>query len=210
MPKPQEFFRIKVSALGLAVTLHLVLGFFIVHSKGAAGPAHTDTDSSTITISFVEKENSTGDGKLSQSSADKSELNIQENKATIISPIVDATAGFPISRSNKEKYFRMSELTEKPLVLEDIPPDLGGLLPDVEPQTATIRLLISAAGHVDRVLLDDSALPNFAEHIIQEVFSKVKFRPGKIDGVAVKSELKIEVMIEPEPISVHGSLARRN
>jgi hypothetical protein len=104
----------------------------------------------------------------------------------------------PASRLNAKQepqYFRLSELTEKPQVLHDTAPDPFPLL-DVPPQTATLRLLINEYGDIDRVEIEQSDLPDLVARALVDSFSKTKFRPGKRDAVAVKSQLKIEVRLE--------------
>lgn len=108
------------------------------------------------------------------------------------------TSSIPIHKQSEPYYFPVKELTEKPLVSRDIPPDLGILLPEVASQSVGVWLFINEAGEIDRIKIGNSDLPPYAEVLLREYFGKVKFYPGKIDGAAVKSKLKIEVVIEPE------------
>ncbi len=93
-------------------------------------------------------------------------------------------------------YFAAFELTEKPQVLEDIPPDQFRVLPDVATRPAHAELLINELGGIDRVLLNDSALSDQATRFITETLEKIRFYPGKLGDMPVKSLLKIEVMLE--------------
>jgi hypothetical protein len=104
---------------------------------------------------------------------------------------------FSIQKLSSHYYFSSKELSDKPLVLKDIPADLGELFPEVISQTVGVWLFINEAGLIDQVRLENSGLPEYANFLLRESLKQLKFYPGKIDGLAVKSKLKIEVLIEP-------------
>ncbi len=113
----------------------------------------------------------------------------------------EATHGLPaesalveIAKPLEPYYFRTSELTAKPFVLQDIPVELN--LPDVPPQRAAFRLFLNEYGDVDRVLVETSGLSEWGERFLTDVFYGTKFYPGKIDGIPVKSQIRIEMSIE--------------
>jgi hypothetical protein len=96
-------------------------------------------------------------------------------------------------------YFLANELTEKPLVLQDIPPTLNLSLRGAAVQPVVLRLLINEQGDIDRVEIDESELPEEAEKLVIQAFSKIKFYPGKLDASFVKSQLRIEVILDNTP-----------
>jgi hypothetical protein len=100
----------------------------------------------------------------------------------------------------KPYYFQAAELTQKPLVLRDVPSDLLFDVPDVPPHAAVLRLLINELGEVDEVIIDDSSVPEAVAQSIIEAFRKARFHAGEIDGTPVKSQVRIEVMLE-KPLS---------
>ncbi|ABR91850.1 tonB like protein [Janthinobacterium sp. Marseille] len=108
------------------------------------------------------------------------------------SPKVD----LPFLRAVRPHYFSVKELTQKPLVSRDVPADLMLIVPGVPPQAATLQILISEYGDVDKVIVEDSLLPDDAQKIVVDEFSKLKFNPGEINGTRVKSQLKIEILLE--------------
>jgi hypothetical protein len=57
-------------------------------------------------------------------------------------------------------------------------------------------LFINEYGDIDHVKIEKSGLPEEAERLIADAFSKTKFYPGRIDRTAVKTQLKIEIAIE--------------
>lgn len=92
-------------------------------------------------------------------------------------------------------YFEPAELTEKPHVLLDIASDMTLDVPTVA-SSVILQLLINEDGTIDQVIVEDPDFPEPARNSISKVFSKIKFQAGKVDGVAVKSQLKIEVMLQ--------------
>ena len=114
-------------------------------------------------------------------------------KQTLVEAQASAT---PLLRTFEARYFLSKELSEKPVVLEDVNKDLRIALPGIEAQSLVLVLLINEEGLIDRVELEKTNLPlDIATQVIN-TFSSLKFQPGKIDHVAVKSQLKIEVQLE--------------
>ncbi|HYD81747.1 MAG TPA: hypothetical protein VEC06_18255 [Paucimonas sp.] len=107
-----------------------------------------------------------------------------------------AESSFPFQIAAAPHYFSSKDLTERPRVLRDIPENLTLTLPDVPPQTAIVRLLINERGAIDRVVMEDSTLPEHAARLVAEAFSETRFHPGRIDDVPVKSQLRIEIALE--------------
>ena len=103
---------------------------------------------------------------------------------------------FPLLKSVKPYYFAAKDLTQKPLVSRDVPADLMLNVPDVPSQAARLQILISEYGDVDQVIVENSLLPEAARKIVVDAFSKLKFHPGEMNGIPVKSQLRIEVMLE--------------
>lgn len=93
-------------------------------------------------------------------------------------------------------YFRPRELTRRPILLGDAISRLVIELPGFPPAPVILRLLISDEGMVDRVLVEDSYLPEEIESQIVETFANVRFVPGKIEDTAVRSQLRLEVRLE--------------
>lgn len=102
----------------------------------------------------------------------------------------------PVKVQTEPHYFRGSELTQKPVFFDGVPDSLYLTVPGEASQTAVLKLLINERGEVDRVLVDDSGLSIEAEKLLIEVFSRAKFYPGKIGESPVKSQLKIETVLE--------------
>lgn len=107
-----------------------------------------------------------------------------------------AASGPPLLRTFEARYFLSKELSEKPVVIEDINQDLRIALPGIEAQSLVLILLINEEGLIDRVELEKTDLPLEIATQVINTFSSLKFQPGKIDQVAVKSQLKIEVQLE--------------
>jgi hypothetical protein len=95
-------------------------------------------------------------------------------------------------------YLPASMLTQRPIVLLDIHPELPASLQDVEPQSVDLLLLINIYGDVDQVLLE--SLPTLSTSMVQELrqhFQVMRFMPGQWQGQAVPSALRIRVKLHP-------------
>ena len=93
-------------------------------------------------------------------------------------------------------YHSLKQLTEKPHVVEDAASGMNLILPGVETQNVILRLLINEQGVVDQVEIEHSTLMSNIEAVVTAAFAKLRFTPGKIDGIAVKCQLQIEVSLE--------------
>lgn len=93
-------------------------------------------------------------------------------------------------------YHESSELSEKPRVVVDIAPVAGLWAMADKPQHAVLRLMINELGEIDKVVVENSTMTELVEHTVTEAFRFARFAPGQIDGVPVKSQIKIEVMID--------------
>jgi hypothetical protein len=116
-----------------------------------------------------------------------SQISQQSSEKTPLLPIL----GLP-----KSHYFRSKELTEKPRILHDVFPDLMVKIPDISPQPAVLRLLINEQGDIDQVEIEESQFPKDVERLIIDNFSRIKFQPGRLGDLPVKSQLRIEVSLE--------------
>lgn len=93
-------------------------------------------------------------------------------------------------------YFAGGRLDPGPRPLEDIDP----LYPEEAKQqegSVVLRLLINEAGSVDNVAVVRAFPAGLFERSALDAFAKAKFSPGRMLGVAVKSQITIEVMFTP-------------
>ncbi len=102
----------------------------------------------------------------------------------------------PLVRSAEEHYFTRAQLTEKPSVIQDIDNDIQLNIPGAQAQDLRLLLFINEEGGIDKLEILQADLPVEASNLLLAKFSRLKFTAGKIDGVAVKSQLGIEVHLE--------------
>lgn len=103
----------------------------------------------------------------------------------------------PPDPQTASNYLAVSELSAKPYFLRHKKPPSAMQLPDVMPTPVVARLRINAQGDVDRVALGENRLSAPAQVLIQESFLNMQFSPGMLGTVAVKSELVVEIQLEP-------------
>jgi TonB family protein len=95
-------------------------------------------------------------------------------------------------------YFTRSELTVAPKLLDE------PLIPQPEqpgaagPRTGklVLRVFVAAGGAVDRVEVAGSSLPAVFDAAASAAFAHLRFRPGEIEGVAVNSEARFEIVFD--------------
>jgi hypothetical protein len=120
-------------------------------------------------------------------SSTTTELDHGSGGALMVGP--DETPLPPVS------YFTVERLTRPPRI--DVPPDMGTGLDGIEGVgVVVLQLWISEKGYVVDVIPVISELPSkFIEHTVN-AFRSVRFHPGEIDGVAVRSVTRMEVSYE--------------
>ena len=119
--------------------------------------------------------------------------------ADTISPINGKTDFLHLSQI-AHHYLNASELTRKPIVEYD---SIAELTLDVllgDERVAILNLFIDESGEVDFVGVDASLLPHDAKDMLLKAFAQLKFSPGEINGMPVKSQLRIEVNLEEIPL----------
>jgi periplasmic protein TonB len=69
---------------------------------------------------------------------------------------------------------------------------------------ARVELFIDEQGIVQRVVALD-ALPPIFEDAVRSTFSRTRFTPGKIDGMAVRSRIRIEVSFDSDRVDTNSA-----
>ncbi|WP_185738320.1 energy transducer TonB [Variovorax beijingensis] len=96
-------------------------------------------------------------------------------------------------------YMPRSQLSTPPvaktaIVLEPPPGELAaGRLVGI------LLLFIDERGHVQRVDAEESTLPSAFEQAAREAFMAAEFSPGEVDGHAVRSKQRVEVIFDYTP-----------
>jgi TonB family protein len=93
-------------------------------------------------------------------------------------------------------YYKRSQLDARAYLVTRVDPVYPSGIPPTGGK-ARIRLFINERGFVDRVAIEESkASAKFGEAAAQ-AFRTAQFEPGKLKGVAVKSQVLIEVDFHP-------------
>lgn len=196
-----KYFPSNALALGLSVLAHFFL-ISLVYFSGTSGSKHNALPSAGLSISLIPidfsiltppslKEGLVNDlSRLASIEPSSDTTSLSSKEASKVDSL------FPLISAVKPHYFLTKELTRKPLIARDIPSDTLLIVPGVPEQAATLRIQVNEYGDVDKVIVETSLLPQAAQQLVVEEFEKIKFHPGEINGIAVKSELKIEIMLE--------------
>lgn len=125
-----------------------------------------------------------------------------ENQAAIASApaAVPAVPAAPAARGGnavpEPHYFEVGALTQAPVLRSGMA--AGGrmlIVPGITPTTVTLQVWISDEGTVDRVTLD-APLPEGEQELLVAAFAKVRFSPGRVGHIAVRSQKKMEVFLD--------------
>jgi hypothetical protein len=100
------------------------------------------------------------------------------------------------ARSADTAYLPVTELTRLPSVILDIPADFSLPSTNGAARLAILHLLINQNGDVDQVVVEDAPVSEQEQNLLKDVFSKTKFHAGEVNGMAVKSQLRIEVLLQ--------------
>ncbi|MEO0314007.1 MAG: hypothetical protein RI928_463 [Pseudomonadota bacterium] len=103
-----------------------------------------------------------------------------------------------IEGSEAGDYLPVSMLTQRPVVLQDIDPELPEALRSLEPQSFYLTLFVNEYGDVDQVKL--ASVVVLAPSMIDELrrhFEVMRFMPGYLEGRAVRAALRIRVQLHP-------------
>ena len=114
-------------------------------------------------------------------------------------PLPPDQAGTEQEQHSVRTYLPVSQLTERPLVLQDIDPLLASTHDDSSQQQVVLRLLINEYGDVDQVLAEETALPADLLRQLQQRFLQARFLPGRLLDRAVPSALRIAVSLQTMP-----------
>lgn len=106
----------------------------------------------------------------------------------------EGATGQSIAMPTVAHYFETRALTQKPLVAVDVPSQLN--LPADAPKAVMMDLMISEYGDVDDAHVRESELPEDVAESLRKMFLTARFYPGQIDGVAVKSHMRIVVHLD--------------
>ena len=110
-------------------------------------------------------------------------------------PTAETNAAIPVFVAAEPYYYPAQDLSEKPAVLNDFFSSMVILVPDLMPPPAILRLFINEEGAVDKVELEESMFSEQARQFIVSAFRDVRFAPGRIGDIPVKSQIRIEVAL---------------
>jgi protein TonB len=105
----------------------------------------------------------------------------------------------PAGESDAE-YYPRAALSLAPAPLDAIVIDYPPIADDSGHHVSELSLFIDEAGRVTRVRVDGQALPPALEQAARAAFTGARFRPGEVEGRAVKSRIRIEVVFDARPL----------
>ncbi|WP_338848084.1 hypothetical protein V8J88_04585 [Massilia sp. W12] len=92
-------------------------------------------------------------------------------------------------------YFSRQELDQAPRLLENVSNELSIAIPGIDGQILVLQLMINEDGAMDRVEVQKSSLNREQAQQVALHFMRLRFTPGRVDGMDVKSKMLIEVQL---------------
>ena len=181
-------------AAGLSVALHAALVVSVQRQAGGVSPLPAEYAAAPLVARLT---TAVGDAVLTTTAAEPAPITapvVQAPPATSASPTPprpDTAAG-----DGTLHYFRSSELERRPFPLTriEIPPPEST---EAQAGSVIIRLRISERGRVeDAKIVMGTGIGEFEAAALRE-FSRARFQPGYRNNLAVRSEMLIEVTLQP-------------
>lgn len=190
---------------GVSLAISLALHFLVLQWLVLAGPQSGQLPKNQqILLSFLNAEltQSLGNGLapiISEQAPEKHEM-----PATPLPPVTppsvktDETA-LPQPRISPEIYYPRSALSHPPKLIDDV--DLSSLEASAGnvSKNVILELFVSEQGAIDRIAIESGALDETVHGKLEELLLQLRFSGGEIDGIAVKSRIRIEVMFLAPP-----------
>lgn len=191
-------------ALLVSLLLHLLLAVLLQRAVGPVGQPGAGARVATLrglaveSLPVVSPADASTDSAAQTGAAappDSLQAALGERRlAAHVPPYLAAVVNAPAT----DWYFSSAELTRPP-VLQDEPllpmaDNAGGA--ERRGGKAVLRVLIAADGTVDRSELASSNLSPAYNALLLAAFSRLRFRPGEIEGVAVQSETRFAIELD--------------
>lgn len=183
-------------AVALTAIAHVAALLWLTRDPGEHGQPAASTRENVYTIHLRPVATQTGEidqaGNASlENQADTAQQSTAEapNEAHD-KPVVPPSPSLP-------RYYRTSELSSAPIVLQDVLASQPIQISAAKPTAVILTLLINERGEIDQVLVENSELSIDTTKMLAERFARMKFEPGKIDGMPVRSQMKIAIDAAP-------------
>ena len=183
----------------------------LVHAPAAERPGPTTADGASLlsAIQATAPEPAAAAATASTSTSTPVETSAAvapTSAAQGSSPATADAAASPFVAESGDEYVPRSSLTVPPVprssVILEMPP---GML-KFGRRASVLSIFIDAQGQVDNIVVDGPPLPPSMEAAARQAFRAAKFSPGQVDGHAVKSHIRIEVVFgDDDPAGVARS-----
>lgn len=183
-------------ALLVSSLLHLLL-IYLAAINGVAGAARSDLTTAQVgRISLAATLRKTEDVVHPEHFSDKVEVlqgyRYSENDRSRLTPPSVPDRWFKSLIPYETVYFSADELTVQPRSLGEPAFDPTGFANSASGQMI-LKLWISAQGEVVEASIERSGLPDGFSTAVIGAFRRLRFEPGELNGLPVRSVIKVEV-----------------
>jgi outer membrane biosynthesis protein TonB len=186
-----------VIAVLLSVAAHAIVTLAVVKLGGASGTVagHPPAASPSLAVRLVTPG---GTGMPSTPRPAPAVKPVQQAAAPPppSTQQIQSPSPHPIPAPVGIRYFQAGELTQEPLAVDGPTADRMLIVPGVAPQAATVRISVDDQGNVESIAFEKEQLTDEEERLVTEAFLKLKFHPGKIGRIAVRSQVTRDVLLD--------------
>ncbi|MGA0612367.1 energy transducer TonB [Caldimonas sp. KR1-144] len=185
-----------LACLSLTGALHLA-AWAALHA--APPPVRTATRVPAVTVRIASVAEPDTSAASSTPAAHQLPTPSDATHVQVAMPVPDAGEAPPaaayavIDAADGPDYLPRPWLSVAPTPVEPVALDYPALEGDTGWHRAVLALFIDEAGVVQRVRVEEAELPAALEEAARKAFMGARFRPGELDGVAVRSRLRVEV-----------------
>lgn len=97
-------------------------------------------------------------------------------------------------------YLAANVLSKRPVPHEDVVVTYPESSDERGVFKVVLTIFVNERGTVDRITVDDPALPALFTNAAMDAFSRVTFSPGLVADRAVKSRVRIEIIFDNESL----------
>lgn len=192
MNRPRPWLALLVSALA-HVCVALIL---LAHGGRVAGPYRgTEQPGRALMVRLVQPVPAAAPGSvpvLAETPAADAPVPLPSDAESLAS---GARSSNPAPEPH---YFDVGALTQAPVLRSGMAAQGRMMIvPGITPQTIALQVWISDEGTVDRIVLD-TPLSDAEHQKLLAAFAKVRFSPGRLGRIAVRSQKRMEISLDFE------------
>lgn len=200
--------RLLIPALAVSLSLHAGIIVFVPtgHGWGASNPAQKPALHASLHLPKNSAKVATTGRPQAPAETHATDTPRELPSEAEVTPVAEPAppSGFGLPLPEVSRAYEGAELTKRPAALDALPADLDESLPPGSTGRAILVLEIDDKGAVIDITPENSELDPASLTKIAEAFQGMRFLPGRIGKVPVRTRMRIEVSIDDWPGDLGG------